>query len=120
MLSSITEAEAYVGWLCWVVMHPRKCHQLRYVCILYYNFRNKELTSSSKSALKSDQKIKSKGIVIIFGESMNYKSGVSFCVPSLEVQFWPLNMALFAEIARVWTSKKTLPVPAQKNPRPLL
>ena len=26
-----SSVEAYVGWLCWVVMHPRKCHQLRYM-----------------------------------------------------------------------------------------
>ena len=36
-----------VSWLCWVVMHPRKCHQLLYV--FFISFGIKELTSLPKT-----------------------------------------------------------------------
>ena len=56
-----------------------------------------------KKPIQKSQKMKSKVIVLIFGESLNYKSGLGFF-------FWHPNMATFAKSAQVGASKKNTKV----------
>ena len=59
--------------------------------------------------------MKSNVMVLLFGESLNYKSDLGLFVTGSAI-FWPLNMATFAKTARVGTSKKARSVPVQKFP----
>ena len=65
-------------------------------------------------------KIKSKVMVLIFGEGLNYKSGLGFLHKQWKCQFWPLFMAKSAKSVQVGTSKKGTSSAGTKNPRPLL
>ena len=54
-------------------------------------------------------------MVIIFGESLNYKSGDDFFVPSLEVPFFrPSKWPFLPKVPELGPQKKALPVPVQK------
>ena len=62
------------------------------------------------------QKMKLKAIVLIFRESLNYKSGVGFFVPTLEVPFFgPSKWPLLPKMPELAPQKKALPVPVQKS-----
>ena len=52
--------------------------------------------------------MKSKVIVLIFGESLSYKSGLGLFVAELEVEVQP-NMSTFVKSAQVGASKKGKP-----------
>ena len=67
-----------------------------------------------KNAIKSDKKMKSKAINLIFGESLNFTSGVRFFVLTLEVPFF------LPKVPEMGPQKKALPVPVLKKTRPLL
>jgi hypothetical protein len=59
--------------------------------------------------------MKLKAIVLIFRESLNYKSGVGFFVPTLEVPFFgPSKWPLLPKMPELGPQKKALPVPVQK------
>ena len=59
--------------------------------------------------------MKLKAIVLIFRESLNYKSGVGFFVPKLEVPFFgPSKWPLLPKMPELGPQKKALPVPVQK------
>ena len=62
------------------------------------------------------QKMKLKAIVLIFRESLNYKSGVGFFVPTLEVPFFgPSKWPLLPKMPELGPQKKALPVPVKKS-----
>ena len=68
-----------------------------------------------KKCIQKSQKMKSKVIVLIFGESLPYKSGLGFFVAALEVPFfgtpiWPL----LPKVPKLGPQKKARPVPVQK------
>ena len=59
--------------------------------------------------------MKSKAVVLIFGKSLNYKSGLGFFVPALEVPFFGApTWALLAKVVILGCQKMVLPVPARK------
>ena len=47
-------------------------------------------------------KMKSKAIVIIFGEGLNYKSGLGFFVPPLEVPFFGPSISTIQKEKNHW------------------
>ena len=64
---------------------------------------------------KKWQKMKSKAVVLIFGKSLNYKSGLGFFVPALEVPFFEVQTRAFlAKVAILRGQKMALPVSVQK------
>ena len=59
--------------------------------------------------------MKSKALVLIFGKSLNYKSGLGFFVPALEVPFFEVpTRAFLAKVAILRGQKMALPVSVQK------
>ena len=59
--------------------------------------------------------MKSKALVLIFGKSLNYKSGLGFSVPALEVPFFEVpTRAFLAKVAILRGQKMALPVPLRK------
>ena len=60
--------------------------------------------------------MKSKAVVLIFGKSLNYKSGLGFFVPALEVPFFEVpTRAFLAKVAILRGQKMALPASVQKS-----
>ena len=60
--------------------------------------------------------MKSKAVVLIFGKSLNYKSGGTFFVPTLEVPFFgPSIWPFLPKVPELGPQKKALSVPVQRN-----
>ena len=59
--------------------------------------------------------MKSKAVVLIFGKSLNYKSGLGFSVPALEVPCFEVpTLAFLAKVAILRGQKMALPASVQK------
>ena len=59
--------------------------------------------------------MKSKAVVLIFGKSLNYKSGLGFSVPALEVPFFEVPIRAFlAKVAILRGQKMALSALVQK------
>ena len=60
--------------------------------------------------------MKSKAVVLIFGKSLNYKSGLGFFVPALEVPFFEVPTWALLALLAVWRGQKmALPLLVQKS-----
>ena len=69
-----------------------------------------------KKRAQKCQKRKSKAVVLIFGNSFNYKSGLGLFVTALEVPFFEVpTRALLAKVAIFRGQKVTPPVLVQKS-----
>ena len=76
---------------------------------------DKNPLKSAKKRTQKEQKKKSKVLVLIYAESLNYKSGLGFFVPVLKVPSFEVpTWALLSKMATFWGQKIALPVLVHK------